>query len=137
MRLRIVGFCLVILVIILSGTLQGLAQSTSALKGKWNFVVNTPVGTLPLSGSFKPNGTGSIDFPTDSLPLVYQEDGTQFSFTVEVPKVSSLSGQAETWVFRGTLTTDTQLSGRLWVVLGTPGAGAALVLEGPFTGQRQ
>jgi hypothetical protein len=116
------------------------AQSWAPLKGSWMLMVDTPLGRLPVPTAFRPNGRGTIDFGGDSQPMVYREDGSTFSFSVEISREFSPNGQVFTMLIRGTRTSDVTLAGTAILISEVPDPAADIrvaAATGPVTGQRQ
>ena len=122
---------------------EGLAQSFAPLKGNWLFMLQTPVGVMPVPVSFKPHERGEMDMGAESLPLVYREGGQTFSASVEVPAQFSATGQAFTLLLRGVHVTDATVQGSLLILTDVPDPNRpaadpvkVVVAPGTFSGQK-
>jgi hypothetical protein len=142
MKNRVYEAIALVVIVLTLGTTQTWAQSPLPLKGKWQFTLQTPGGTVPVGLAFHPNGTGTIDL-AEPLPFVYREDGDDFSITLEVPPQDSPAGQAFTLLMRGRKLTDTALDGILLMITDTPDPSRAqsdaiqvVVIPGQVTGRR-
>jgi hypothetical protein len=115
------------------------ADAAGSLKGKWFLTIQTPFGTLPANASFRPNGGGTIQFG-DMLPLVYREDGSNFSVSFEVPAAAAPNGQNATIIIRGTRTSDTTLTGTAILIAEVPDPTSSIgvqAITGVVSGVRQ
>ena len=114
--------------------------SHDSLKGKWNLVLNTPVGNFPAEAMFRNDGAGDIDVGLATLPLSWrQNDATnQFSVAYELPAAASPNGQGLTVVLRGNQPSASSIAGRAEFISDTPDATTGFVRAvGTFTGTRK
>lgn len=107
------------------------------LKGAWTFMIQTPMGTLPVPVTFKAAGKGTLVVPTGTLPLAYREKAAGVSLAFEGAGLAP-DGTDLSFVVRGTKT-DTAFTGTAIAITSTADPSnptGFAVLQLPTTGKR-
>jgi len=92
-------------------------KADDPFKGKWEIVLSTPFGEVPVTTSLQPNGKGTAWLPDHvRLPVVHQETSDWISWTIELPAVQAPDGNAHTIIGRGTLGEAGDMTGNLVIV---------------------
>jgi hypothetical protein len=110
---RLVGAVVaaLLLVAVSSIAINASADPPEGLRGSWSLSLDSPIGQVPVTVTFRNGGDGVANFGGNTLPLSYRETGTNFSTTWEVPAANSPFGQPLTLLIRGARTSDSTLSG--------------------------
>ena len=105
--------------LLMGAVAQGKSEkATNPFKGKWDIVLSTPLGDIPVTASLQPNGKGTIWLSQgNKLPVVHQETDTWISWSFELPAVQAPDGNSHTLIGRGTLSEDGQeMSGNVVIL---------------------
>lgn len=116
------------------------SAQTKPVKGNWIFTINTPLGVIPQPITFRTNGKGVADLAGTTVDIVYREDATRFSVSIEIPGSLSATGQPLTLVLRGVKTTDTSAVGAAVMITEIPdpsAPGGFMTINATFVAERQ